>query len=92
MKFELELVFYFKMQHYDSMTVKQNLAFTLKRHATDLTEEIEKEIKTVLESVGLGEAINKMPSVIRRNAQENCTGTHLILKPEVISILNPLPV
>jgi ABC-type sugar transport system ATPase subunit len=46
MKFELELVFISKCSTYDSMTVKQNLAFTLKRHATDLTpEEIEKKSK-----------------------------------------------
>jgi phospholipid/cholesterol/gamma-HCH transport system ATP-binding protein len=63
MKFELELVFFSKCSTYDSMTVKQNLAFTLKRHATDLTpEEIEEEIEIVLESVGLAQAINKMPS------------------------------
>jgi phospholipid/cholesterol/gamma-HCH transport system ATP-binding protein len=71
---------------------KQNLAFTLKRHASDLTEEIEKEIKTVLESVGLAEAINKMPSDQEECARELHWHAHLILKPEVISILNPLPV
>jgi phospholipid/cholesterol/gamma-HCH transport system ATP-binding protein len=42
----IRIGFIFKMQHFDSMTVKQNLAFTLKRHATDLTpEEIEEKSK-----------------------------------------------
>jgi phospholipid/cholesterol/gamma-HCH transport system ATP-binding protein len=45
MKFELELVLFQNAALYDSMTVKQNLAFTLKRHATDLTpEEIEEKL------------------------------------------------
>jgi phospholipid/cholesterol/gamma-HCH transport system ATP-binding protein len=71
---------------YDSMTVKQNLAFTLKRHASDLTpEEIEKEIKTVLESVGLAEAINKMPSELSGGMRKRIAlARTLILKPEVI--------
>jgi phospholipid/cholesterol/gamma-HCH transport system ATP-binding protein len=51
------------------MTVKQNLAFTLKRHATDLTpEEIEREIEIVLESVGLAQ-INKIPSELSGGMQ-----------------------
>jgi ABC-type transporter Mla maintaining outer membrane lipid asymmetry ATPase subunit MlaF len=76
MKFELELVFISKCSTYDSMTVKQNLAFTLKRHATDLTRRNRREIEIVLESVGLAQAINTF-RVIRRNAQKNCAGTLL---------------
>jgi phospholipid/cholesterol/gamma-HCH transport system ATP-binding protein len=39
------------------------LDFTLRRHFKDLTEsEINTEIDEVLESVGLSEAIDKMPS------------------------------
>jgi phospholipid/cholesterol/gamma-HCH transport system ATP-binding protein len=41
----------------------ENLDFTLRRHFKDLTEsEINTEIDEVLESVGLSEAIDKMPS------------------------------
>jgi phospholipid/cholesterol/gamma-HCH transport system ATP-binding protein len=71
---------------YDSMTVKQNLAFTLKRHASDLTpEEIEIEIHNVLESVGLAEAINKMPSELSGGMRKRIAlARTLILKPEVI--------
>ena len=48
---------------YDSMTVKQNLEFPLRRIKRDLTEkEIEGKVKEVLENVGLADALDKMPS------------------------------
>ena len=48
---------------YDSMTVRENLDFTLRRHFKTLSEsEIDREIREVLDSVGLEEAIDKMPS------------------------------
>jgi phospholipid/cholesterol/gamma-HCH transport system ATP-binding protein len=48
---------------YDSMTVKQNLEFPLRRIKKDLTEkEIEDKIIGVLENVGLADALDKMPS------------------------------
>jgi phospholipid/cholesterol/gamma-HCH transport system ATP-binding protein len=48
---------------YDSMTVKQNLEFPLRRIKKNLTDkEIEKKINEVLENVGLADALNKMPS------------------------------
>jgi len=48
---------------YDSMTVKQNLEFPLRRIRKNLTEkEIAEKISEVLENVGLAEALNKMPS------------------------------
>ncbi len=48
---------------YDSMTVKQNLEFPLRRIRRDLNEsEIDEKVKEVLENVGLSDAINKMPS------------------------------
>ena len=48
---------------YDSMTVKQNMEFPLRRKKIKLTEkEIEEKVKEVLESVGLADALNKMPS------------------------------
>ena len=48
---------------YDSMTVRQNLEFTLKHHDKNLSEiEIEIAIKKALEDVGLLEVIHKMPS------------------------------
>jgi len=48
---------------YDSMTVRENLAFPLNRIRKDLSEaEIETKIIEVLENVGLPEAIDKLPS------------------------------
>jgi phospholipid/cholesterol/gamma-HCH transport system ATP-binding protein len=48
---------------YDSMTVKQNLEFPLRRIRKNLSEkEIAEKINEVLENVGLADALNKMPS------------------------------
>ena len=48
---------------YDSMTVKQNLEFPLRRIKKDLNEkEITEKVNEVLENVGLTDALNKMPS------------------------------
>jgi phospholipid/cholesterol/gamma-HCH transport system ATP-binding protein len=48
---------------YDSMTVQQNLEFPLRRKKMKVTEkEIEEKVNEVLESVGLADALHKMPS------------------------------
>ena len=48
---------------YDSMSVKQNLEFPLKRIQKDLSEkEVNSRVKEALDNVGLIEALNKMPS------------------------------
>lgn len=48
---------------YDSMTVRQNLEFPLRRIKMDLTQqEIDEKVKEVLANVGLSDAIDKMPS------------------------------
>lgn len=48
---------------YDSMTVRENLDFPLRRHNKNLTEaQIETKIVEALEHVGLADAIDKMPS------------------------------
>lgn len=48
---------------YDSMTVKENLEFPLRRIKTEFTEkQIAEKIQEVLENVGLADALNKMPS------------------------------
>ncbi len=71
---------------YDSMSVRQNLTFTLKHHTRDLSEsEIEEKIIEALDSVGLKESIDKMPAelsggMIKRIALARA----LIIKPEVI--------
>ncbi len=48
---------------YDSMTVKENLEFPLRRIKKGMTEkEISDKVLEVLENVGLADALNKMPS------------------------------
>jgi phospholipid/cholesterol/gamma-HCH transport system ATP-binding protein len=48
---------------YDSMTVRQNLEFPLRRIKKNLPEkEIDEKVKEVLEHVGLSDAMDKMPS------------------------------
>jgi phospholipid/cholesterol/gamma-HCH transport system ATP-binding protein len=68
------------------MSVRENLDFTLRRHFKDLTEsEINTEIDEVLESVGLSEAIDKMPSELSGGMRKRIGLTRtLILKPEII--------
>jgi phospholipid/cholesterol/gamma-HCH transport system ATP-binding protein len=48
---------------YDSMTVKQNIEFGLKRMKVNMKKgEIDAKVIEVLENVGLADALNKMPS------------------------------
>lgn len=48
---------------YDSMTVRENLEFPLKRIRKDLNKnEINEKVKEALENVGLADAVDKMPS------------------------------
>ncbi|NDP22320.1 MAG: ATP-binding cassette domain-containing protein [Paludibacter sp.] len=48
---------------YDSMTVKENLEFALKRMEKKLTQtEMDEKINNALENVGLAHALDKMPS------------------------------
>lgn len=47
---------------YDSMSVRENLAFPLIRNFNFAPSEIDKKVKTALEMVSLSEAIDKMPA------------------------------
>lgn len=71
---------------YDSMSVRENLGFTLKRHVKGLSpEELEVEITEVLESVGLADAIDKMPSELSGGMRKRIgLARTLILKPEIV--------
>lgn len=71
---------------YDSMSVRQNLEFPLKRHMKKLTgKEIEDIIIETLESVGLAEAIDKMPAELSGGMRKRVAlARTLILKPEII--------
>jgi phospholipid/cholesterol/gamma-HCH transport system ATP-binding protein len=71
---------------YDSMSVRQNLAFTLKHHTRNLSdEEIEKQIIEALDNVGLKEAIDKMPAELSGGMRKRIgLARTLIIKPEII--------
>ncbi len=71
---------------YDSMSVRQNLAFTLKHHTKDLSkDEIEIKINEALESVGLIEAIEKMPAELSGGMRKRIgLARTLIINPEII--------
>ena len=71
---------------YDSMSVRQNLAFTLKHHTKDLaTEEVNGRIVEALENVGLEESIDKMPSELSGGMQKRIgLARTLIINPEII--------
>lgn len=71
---------------YDSMSVRENLEFTLKRHSKELTpQEIDSQIIDVLDSVGLADAIDKMPSELSGGMRKRIgLARTLIMKPEII--------
>lgn len=71
---------------YDSMTVRQNLSFPLKRHSKKLnSKEVDDAVVKALEDVGLGEAIDKMPSELSGGMRKRIAlARTLILKPEII--------
>ena len=71
---------------YDSMSVRENLAFTLRKQKRDLKpDEIEKEVLEALDNVGLGDAIDKMPSELSGGMRKRIgLARTLILKPEII--------
>ncbi|KUJ60722.1 ABC transporter ATP-binding protein [Flavobacteriaceae bacterium CRH] len=71
---------------YDSMSVRENLAFTLRKHKRDLSpEEVESAVVEALDNVGLSDAINKMPSELSGGMQKRIgLARTLILQPEII--------
>jgi phospholipid/cholesterol/gamma-HCH transport system ATP-binding protein len=71
---------------YDSMTVRENLAFPLRRHSKDISPgDLENTIKEALDSVGLVEAIDKMPSELSGGMRKRIgLARTLILKPEIM--------
>jgi phospholipid/cholesterol/gamma-HCH transport system ATP-binding protein len=71
---------------YDSMTVGENLRFPLKRHLKNLSaKEVEETVIEALESVGLQEAIDKMPSELSGGMRKRIgLARTLILKPEIM--------
>lgn len=71
---------------YDSMTVRQNLEFPMRRHWIEISQkEAEDRVKEVLENVGLGHTIDMMPSELSGGMQKRIAlARTLILKPDII--------
>ncbi len=71
---------------YDSMSVRENLEFPLKRHSKNLTRfQLENAVKETLDSVGLLEAIDKMPAELSGGMRKRIgLARTLVLKPEII--------
>jgi phospholipid/cholesterol/gamma-HCH transport system ATP-binding protein len=70
---------------YDSMTVRENLEFPLRDRKLMSKEEIEALVIEALKSVGLEDAIEKMPSELSGGMRKRLgLARTLILKPEII--------
>ncbi|MFN8165718.1 MAG: ATP-binding cassette domain-containing protein [Bacteroidia bacterium] len=71
---------------YDSMTVKENLEFSLRRHGKHLSKkEVSSLVEETLENVGLGHAISLMPSELSGGMRKRIgLARSVITKPEII--------
>lgn len=71
---------------YDSMSVRQNLAFTVKHHSKNLAEDdVQSRILEALENVGLAESIDKMPADLSGGMRKRIAlARTLIVKPEIM--------
>ncbi len=71
---------------YDSMTVRENLAFPLVRNAKHLSrQDVKNEIESVLEDVGLLQTINQMPSELSGGQRKRIgIARTLILRPQIM--------
>jgi len=71
---------------YDSMTVRENLEFPLRRHLHSIPKEKRNSlVKEALHNVGLAEAIDKTPSELSGGMRKRLgLARTLILKPEIM--------
>jgi len=86
---ELRLKVGFSFQNsalYDSMTVRENLAFPLVRNLRNLTQqEVSEAIESVLNDVGLSQTIDQMPSELSGGQRKRIgIARTLILHPEIM--------
>lgn len=86
-KLRLQIGFSFQNSAlYDSMTVRENLAFPLVRHSRNLSKkERERLIEKVLDDVGLLQTINQMPSELSGGQRKRIgIARTLILRPKIM--------
>jgi phospholipid/cholesterol/gamma-HCH transport system ATP-binding protein len=86
-KFRLQIGFSFQNSAlYDSMTIKENLAFPLVRHSKQLTrKEVAAQIESVLDDVGLLQTLNQMPSELSGGQKKRVgIARTLILRPQIM--------
>ncbi len=71
---------------YDSMTVKENLEFALRRIRKDLKEEdISEKVSEVLDNVGLKDVLNKMPSELSGGMRKRISlARTIIVDPQIM--------
>lgn len=70
---------------YDSMTVRENLEFPLKKNFNFTQDEIDSKVKTALEHVSLEEAIDKMPSELSGGMKKRIgLARSIITEPEIM--------
>lgn len=71
---------------YDSMSVRENLAFPLVRNKRNLkAKEVTTAIESVLNDVGLSQTINQMPSELSGGQRKRIgIARTLIMKPEIM--------
>jgi len=71
---------------YDSMTVRENLAFPLRQHKKNMSgEKKEAAIKEMLDDVGLADSIDQMPSKLSGGQSKRIgLARTLILRPQVM--------
>jgi phospholipid/cholesterol/gamma-HCH transport system ATP-binding protein len=71
---------------YDSMTVKDNLEFPLRRHWIQIEQkEVDEMVLEALDNVGLAHTLNMMPSELSGGMRKRIAlARTLILKPEII--------
>ncbi len=86
---DLRLKIGFLFQHnalYDSMTIRENLEFPLRRNEKGLTDaEVNERVNGVLEAVGLSKTAGQYPSELSGGQQKRISiARTLIMKPEIM--------
>lgn len=75
---------------FDSITVGENVAFPLRRHTDDSEDEIRSRVGTLLDQVGLGAAVNKMPSELSGGMRKRAgLARAMALHPPILLVDEP---